>query len=258
MQFGTKAKTTPSGLPAAGWWRRVVATLIDDTLTLLVIWIFGLFGSLVVGKIIWTALTKTIAEVQAKLAEVGSGIVQDLQGKDPGNIQQQIHDLIAAWRASEKTPDDLGTLLAQTYIHNLHVSFLQALILILCLVGSIYFVIYNHILRIHRTGRSFGDGLVGIYTVTDTAFFPSYRKATIRYLALGFIASVVSAVGSASSFLANVTNSLVGLLWLTDLLYPVFDKNARSLHDRISGTYPAHPDRFGYALEHMSTTHTPQ
>lgn len=248
MQFGTKSKTTPSGLPAAGWWRRGIATLIDDALTIIVIWFAGLIAASVIGKVVWTALTQTIVDVRVKLGDVVDGIANS------GNVQQQIQDLIDAYRASGKTPNDLGDLLIKTYIDNLNLTVVQGLLIFACVVACFYFAIYNHIIRVHRKGRSIGDSLVGIYAVTDTAFFPSYRVAIVRYLCMGAIAGSISAVGSFSSSLANVTNTLTATVLLADLFYPLFDKHGRSLHDRIAGTFSAHPDRFGYALEHMTTT----
>jgi len=246
MKFGTKSKTTPSGLPAAGWWRRGVATLIDDVLTIIVIWFAGLISATVIGKVIWTAVTQTIVDVRTKLGDVVDGIASS------GNVQQQVQDLINAYRASGKTPNDLGDLLIRAYIDNLHLTVVQGLLIFVSIVGCFYFAIYNHIIRVHRKGRSFGDGLVGIYAVTDKAFFPSYRVAIVRYLCLGVIAGAISAVGSFSSALANATNILTATLLLVDLLLPLFDKHGRSLHDLIAGTFSAHPDRFGYALEHMT------
>ena len=58
MRLGTKSKTTPSGLPAAGWWRRVVATLVDDTLTIVVVWVAALICATVIGKVVLTAVTQ--------------------------------------------------------------------------------------------------------------------------------------------------------------------------------------------------------
>jgi len=248
MKFGTKSKTTPSGLPAAGWWRRGVATLIDDVLGFTVIWFAGLISASVIGKVIWTALTQTIVDVRTKLGDVVDGVTSS------GNVQQQIQDLINAYRASGKTPNDLGDLLIKTYINNLHLTVVQGLVIFVCLAASLYFVIYNHIIRVHRKGRSFGDGLVGIYTVTDASFFPSYRAAIVRYLCMGVIAGAISAVGSFSTSLANATNVLTATVLIVDLLFPLFDKHARSLHDLIAGTFSAHPDRFGYSLEHMTAT----
>ena len=248
MELGTKSKTTPSGLPAAGWCRRGVATLIDDALGFIVIWFAGVISASIIGKVIWTAVNQTIIDVRTKLGDVVHGIATS------GNVQQQIQDLINAYRASGKTPNDLGDLLLRAYINNLHLTLIQGLILLACIAGSFYFVIYSHIIRVHRKGRSFGDGLVGIYTLTDTAFFPSYRAAIIRYLSMGVIAGAISAVGSFSSSLANATNMLTVTILLVDLLLPLFDKHARSLHDLLAGTYPAHPDRFGYSLEHMTAS----
>ena len=245
MRIGTKSKTTPSGLPSAGWWRRVVATLVDDTLTFVVVWAAAVICASVIGKIVWTALTQTIVDVREKLGDVAANITST------GNIQQQIHDLITAWRASGKTPNDLANMVVQDYYNNLHLTFVQALLVIVCVFGSIYFVIYNHIIRVSRKGRTFGDGAVGIYTVTEGSAFPSYKKATIRYLALGVIVALVSLVGSLVSSLANVTNTLAAVIIYVDVLFPLFDKHARSIHDVIAKTYPAHPDRFGYALEHL-------
>lgn len=252
MNIGTKSKTTPSGLPAAGWWRRGVATLIDDALTLIVIWFAGLISASVIGKVIWTALTQTIVDVRIKLGDVVDGMASS------GNVQQQIQDLINAYRASGKTPNDLGDLLIKTYINNLHLTVVQGVVIFACIAGSFYFAIYNHIIRVHRKGRSFGDGLVGIYTVTETAFFPSYRVAIVRYLCMGVIAGGISAIGSFSPSLANATNILTATVLLVDLLLPLFDKHARSLHDLIAGTFSTHPDRFGYALEHMTSTPAPE
>jgi uncharacterized RDD family membrane protein YckC len=248
VELGTKAKTTPSGLPAAGWWRRGVATLIDDVLGFVVIWFAGLFAASIIGKVIWTAVTQTIIDVRTKLGDVVHGIATS------DNVQQQIQDLVNAYRASGKTPNDLGELLINAYINNLHLTVTQGLLLAVCVIGCFYFAIYNHIIRIHRKGRSFGDGLVGIYTVTDAAFFPNYRAAIVRYLSMGLIAGTISAVGSFSSSVADVTNVLTATVLLVDLLFPLFDKHARSLHDLIAGTYPAHPDRFGYSLEHMTAS----
>jgi uncharacterized RDD family membrane protein YckC len=247
MRLGTKSKTTPSGLPSAGWWRRVVATLVDDTLTIVVVWVSALICATVIGKVVLTAVTKTIEDVRVKLGDVVDGAQFTA-----GNIQQQIHDLIAAWRASGKTPNDLVNLLVKDYYHNLHLSFVQALILLVCVAGSIYFVIYNHVIRISRKGRSFGDEIVGIYTVTETAKFPSYKAALIRYFVLGVLVALVSVVGTVFSSLANLTNTIAAVVIYVDVLYPLFDKHARALHDVIAKTYPAHPDRFGYALEHMA------
>ncbi len=248
MQFGTKSKTTPSGLPVAGWWRRGIATLIDDVLGFTVIWFAGLISATIIGKVIWTALTQTIVDVRTKLGDVVDGIASS------GNVQQQIQDLINAYRASGKTPNDLGNLIINTYIDNLHLTVMQGLIIFVCIAGCFYFAIYNHIIRVHRKGRSLGDGLVGIYAVTDGAFFPSYRTAIVRYLCMGVIAGAISAVGSFSSSLANATNVLTATVLIVDLLFPLFDKHGRSLHDLIAGTYTAHPDRFGYSLEHMTAT----
>ena len=254
MRLGTKSKTTPSGLPAAGWWRRVVATLVDDTLTIVVVWVAALICATVIGKVVLTAVTQTVTDVRLKL-ELLSGTSPLTPGNihlPPGNIQQQIHDLIAAWRASGKTPNDLVNLLVKDYYHNLHLTFVQALILLVCVAGSIYFIIYNHVIRIKRKGRSFGDEIVGIYTVTETAKFPSYKAALIRYFVLGVLVALVSVVGTVFSSLANLTNTIAAVIIYVDVLYPLFDKHARALHDVIAKTYPAHPDRFGYALEHMT------
>lgn len=248
MKFGTKGKTTPSGLPAAGWWRRGVATLIDDALTFIVIWFAGVITASIIGKVIWTAVTQTIVDVRVKLGDVVDGAASS------GNVQQQVQDLINAYRVSGKTPNDLGDEIIKAYLSNLHLSAMQGIILVIGIAACFYFVIYNHILRVHRKGRSLGDGLVGIYTVTDTAFFPSYRVATVRYLCMGAIAGSISSLGSLAPSISNITNSLTAAVLLVDLLYPLFDEHGRSLHDRIAKTYSAHPDRYGYALEHLTSS----
>lgn len=245
MRLGTKSKVTPSGLPAAGWWRRVVATLVDDTLTFVVVWIAALVSASVIGKIVLTAITQTIQDVRVKLGDVVDGVAA------AGNIQQQIQDLVNAWRASGKTPNDLVNLIVQDYYRNLNLTLVQALILLVCVAGSIYFVLYNHVIRVSRKGRSIGDEIVGIYTVTDSAKFPSYKAAIVRYFVLGLLITGVSLIGTLVSSLANVTNIVAAFIIYINVLYPLVDKHARSLSDVIAKTFPAHPDRFGYALAHQ-------
>mgnify|MGYP006282070251 FL=1 len=245
MRLGTKSKTTPTGLPAAGWWRRVVATLVDDTLTFFVVWLSALVCATVIGKVIFTAATKTIQDVRVKLGDVIDGVAS------AGNIQQQIQDLVDAWRASGKTVNDLANLIAQDYVRNLNLTFTQAFLLMACIVGSFYFVVYNHVIRVSRKGRTFGDEIVGIYTVAESGKFPSYKAAFIRYFVIGFLVVLVSLIGSLASSLANIANTVAAFVIYVNVLYPLFDKHARAVHDVIAKTYPTHPDRFGYALAHL-------
>ena len=246
MNFGTKTKTTPTGLPAAGWWRRVVAGIIDNTLYILVFWFAGVIVASVIGKVVWTALTQTIIDVREKVGELSGTLTT------AGNVQQQIQELLNAYRASGKTLNDFADMFLNAYINNLHLTAVQALLLFLSVVVAIYFVIYNQIIRIHRKGRTYGDDLVGIYTVTETGKFPSYGTAIGRYLCVGVIISVISAIGSFATSLTSIANGLVAIVWLADVLLPLVDPHARMLHDRIAGTYPAHPDRFGIALSQHS------
>ena len=246
MRLGTKSKTTPNGLPAAGWWRRVVATLVDDTLTFVVVWVSALICASVIGKIVLSAVTKTIQDVRIKLGDVVDGVAS------AGNVQQQIQDLVDAWRASGKTINDLANLIAQDYVRNLSLSFTQGLLLLACVVGSIYFVVYNHVIRVSRKGRTFGDEIVGIYSVTASGKFPSYKAAIIRYFVLGLLVAGVSLVGTLLPSLAGISNNVAAAIIYINVLYPLFDKHARSLSDVIAKTFPTHPDRFGYALEHQA------
>ena len=250
MRLGTKSKVSPNGLPAAGWWRRVVSTLVDDTLTFIVIWAAAIISASVIGKIVFTALTKTIQDVRIKLGDAVDGLAAS------GNIQQQIQDLIDAWRASGKTPNDLADAFVRAYIDNLNLTFIQALILLVCLFGSLYFVIYNHVIRIKRKGRTFGDEIVGIYTVAGDGKFPTYKAAFVRYFVIGIAVALVSLVGSLVPSLANVTNTVAMVIVYINVLYPLIDQHARAVHDVIAKTYPVHPDRFGFALQHLNSTNS--
>ena len=250
MNLGTKSKTTPSGLPAAGWWRRVVAGVIDNTLNIIVFWFAGVVMASVIGKVVWTALTQTIIDVREKVG-FGSGAIA---ATSTGNVQQQLQDLLDTYRASGTTLSDFGDMFINAYINNLNLTAVQALLLFVSVIAAIYFVIYNQIIRIHRKGRTYGDDLVGIYTVNENSVFPSYGTAIVRYLCIGVIISVISAIGSFSSSLTDLANGLVAVVWLVDILLPLVDPHARTLHDRIAGTYPTHPDRFGFALNNQSSS----
>lgn len=248
MRFGTKTKTTPSGLPAAGWWRRGVAALIDQTLTLGLMWFTALTSFVIIGKALVTAFTQTAIDVRIKLGDVTAG----LAGQDRESLQQQYARLMEAYNQGAWDHEQFYGQIVNTYFDNLQLSTAQFLLVLVLIAGTIAFVIYNQIIRIHRKGRTFGDGLVGIYTVTSTAQFPNYTKAAVRYLAVGAIVGVLSTIGDVISSIASITSAMIGLVLLAEVFLPLFDPHARSLHDRLAGTYPTHPDRFGYALEHLT------
>jgi uncharacterized RDD family membrane protein YckC len=93
------------------------------------------------------------------------------------------------------------------------------------LVTGVVYLVYATVLCGGRRGQTVGMMAVGIRVVRDgTHDVVGYGRAFVRAL----VEQVFRLLGSATIIL--------GLIWLLDMLFPIWDKKRQTLHDKITRT----------------------
>jgi uncharacterized RDD family membrane protein YckC len=126
----------------------------------------------------------------------------------------------------------LAALFRHTHVLTLHfnmrrngVETRRTFSLLSLLLTGVANLVYVTILCGGRRGQTVGMMAVGIRVVRDGTFgLVGYGRAFLRALVEG----VFRLVGSATVFL--------GVIWLVDMLFPLWDKKRQTLHDKITGT----------------------
>jgi len=225
MSVGTAKKIVPSGHAVGGWWRRAWASLVDSWLGVFVIMTSFIPLLIVIGGSISRAISQTKADV--------SGAWSNFL-LDPATSQLTAEELVR------------GTI--KDFQANLHLSAFGKVTIVVVVALVIWFYIYNHIVRVSRKGRTFGDQLLGLYRVDNTGHFLPLRTAFYRGGLLFGLSLVTQILTWQSSTLLGVLGNLAGLFTLVNVLWPLFDKHGQTLIEKIVGAYVTHPDRFGFAL----------
>jgi uncharacterized RDD family membrane protein YckC len=101
----------------------------------------------------------------------------------------------------------------------------QHLSLLSALIGAALYIVYTTVLCGGKRGQTVGMMAVGVRVVRDgTEDVLGYGRALAR--------SLVEQV-----FRALVFASLIlGIVWLLDMLWPLWDKKRQTLHDKVVGT----------------------
>ncbi len=225
MSVGTAKKIVPSGHPVGGWWRRAWASLVDSWLGALVIMASFIPLLIVLGRTISRAITQTSDNV--------SGAWSDYF-LDPATSPMTAEELVR------------GTL--KDFQANLHLSAFGKVTIVTVVALVIWFYIYNHIVRVSRRGRTFGDQLLGLYRVDDTGHFLTLRTAFYRGGLLFGLSLVTQILYWQSNSVLNTLGNLLGLFALVNVLWPLFDAHGQTLIEKVVGVYVTQPDRFGFAL----------
>ncbi len=225
MIIGTAKKQIPSGQAVGGWWRRAHASIVNAWLGFFVIILAWVLIAIVVGRTISRAFTQTRLDVTDAWTTYLA---------DPLNSTMTSNSLIRA------TIDDFKA--------NLHLTALGKFTIVFAIIGVIVFYVYNHIIRVSRKGRSYGDQLLGLYRVDNEGHFLTLRVAFFRG-ALLFVISLISQVlYLQSSSVLHSLGSALGLFTFVSVMWPLFDKHGQTIVEKFVGVYVTHPDRFGIAL----------
>jgi uncharacterized RDD family membrane protein YckC len=93
------------------------------------------------------------------------------------------------------------------------------------LIAAVLYLVYGTILCGSRRGQTVGMMVVGVRAVRDGTFERlGYARAGVRALTEGVLRSL------------ELLNPFLILVWLIDVLYPVWDQERQTLHDKAGGS----------------------
>ncbi len=93
------------------------------------------------------------------------------------------------------------------------------------LIAGVLYVVYATLLCGSARGQTVGMMAVGVRAVDDRTRGPlGYGRALVRALVEGVLR------------LLNLLFFLLGLVWVLDMLFPLWDKKRQTLHDKVAGS----------------------
>jgi len=93
------------------------------------------------------------------------------------------------------------------------------------LITGVLYVVYGTLLCGSPRGQTLGMMAVGVRAVRDESFAVlGYGRALARALFEGVLR------------LINLLFFLLGLIWLLDMLFPLWDRKRQTLHDKAAGS----------------------
>ena len=93
------------------------------------------------------------------------------------------------------------------------------------LISALLYLVYGTIFCGSRRGQTVGMMAVGVRAVRDGSFARlGYTRAGVRALTEGVLRSL------------ELVNPFLILVWLIDILYPVWDQKRQTLHDKAGGS----------------------